>query len=171
MSRKPNANRKSVPETSRRQFTRALLAIGLLALSGPASGPYQQAAAQQAIRDLAAPQAQRRLGDGERLLIDVRSKLEWGQTGVPKGAKAITIHNPEGVASFIGKVRAAAGGDSARPIAFICATGVRSAYAYSLLREAGFSELYNVTEGMLGNPRHGPGWLKRGLPTESCPDC
>ncbi len=159
------------PPLTRRGAAGLLLAAVLLALCGPVTGPYQQAAAQQAIRDLSAPDAQARLESGELLLIDVRSRPEWTQTRIAEGALPITIHDPDGAKSFIAKVMAAAGGERGRPIAFICATGVRSAYAYNLLREAGYSNLYNVTEGMLGNPRYGPGWLKRGLPTQRCSGC
>ncbi|MEJ1995217.1 MAG: rhodanese-like domain-containing protein [Limibacillus sp.] len=166
-----NKDRRRTGWISPRRLASALFAFTLLVLVGPANGPYQRAAAQQPVPDLSAPEAEARMQEDGLLLIDVRSKLEWAETGIPKGAEAITIHEPRGVGYFVMKVSEAAGGERDRPIAFICATGVRSAYAYSLLKEAGFSELYNITEGMLGNPRHGPGWLKRGLPTEPCPDC
>jgi rhodanese-related sulfurtransferase len=157
---------------TRRSLLLGLGALGLLLLAGPAGGPYQRAGAQgQAQRSLSAAEAEALMSKGELLLVDVRSKPEWVQTRIAEGALPITIHDPEGKAAFVEKVAAAAGGETGRPIAFICATGVRSAYAYQLLEERGFTNLYNVPEGMLGNPRHGPGWLKRGLPTERCTTC
>jgi rhodanese-related sulfurtransferase len=57
-----------------------------------------------------------------------------------------------------------------RPIALICARGNRSTLASAALAEAGYSEIYNVREGMLGSP-DGPGWLARGLPTDPCGRC
>ena len=61
-------------------------------------------------------------------------------------------------------------GDLQRPIALICATGGRSAYASGMLREAGFSQVYNIGEGMLGNGAL-PGWVARNLPIRDCDNC
>jgi rhodanese-related sulfurtransferase len=57
-----------------------------------------------------------------------------------------------------------------RPIALICARGNRSSLASSALAEAGYTQVYNIREGMLGSP-DGPGWLARGLPTDPCSTC
>lgn len=166
------ASLRGGPPETRRRLLAGAAALGLLFLAGPAGGPFQRAAAQSgAQRTLSAPEAGERLAAGELLLIDVRSQPEWLQTRIAQGALPITIHDPQGKAAFAEKVAAAAGGEKDRPIAFICASGVRSAYAYQLLAERGFTNLYNVSEGMLGNPRHGPGWLERGLPTERCSGC
>jgi rhodanese-related sulfurtransferase len=53
----------------------------------------------------------------------------------------------------------------------ICAVGVRSSRGARILKRAGFETVYNVREGLLGNPEDGPGWLERGLPIDPCPDC
>ena len=166
MAREPE---KSSPGT-RRSFLAVLLSVGLLTLAGPVGGPYQTASA-QAQSKLSAPEAQKRLSTGDLLLIDVRSLEEWKKTGIAQGAAAITIHDPDGIRAFVDKVVRAADGRRDRPIAFICATGVRSAYAQKLMSDAGYTELYNVSEGMMGNPRYGPGWLKRGLPVQACDAC
>lgn len=34
-----------------------------------------------------------------------------------------------------------------------------------VLREAGFTQVYNIKEGMAGSAA-GPGWIKRGLPVQ-----
>jgi hypothetical protein len=34
----------------------------------------------------------------------------------------------------------------------------------------GFTNVYNVSEGMAGS-KAGPGWIRRGLPIESCKNC
>ena len=62
----------------------------------------------------------------------------------------------------------AVGGDKTRPIALNCAAGVRSARAARILAAYGFKNIQNVSEGMLGRPDAGPGWLKRGLPVSPC---
>jgi rhodanese-related sulfurtransferase len=98
------------------------------------------------------------------IIIDVRSPREWRQTGVPSGARTVTIHNRNGIKAFIAQMAKAVGGDKSKPIALICAAGARSARALKILTAAGFTKIQNVSEGMLGRPDAGPGWLKRGLP-------
>jgi rhodanese-related sulfurtransferase len=101
---------------------------------------------------------------GSVIIIDVRSPREWRQTGVPSGARTVTIHNRNGIKAFIAQMAKAVGGDKSKPIALICAAGARSARALKILTAAGFTKIQNVSEGMLGRPDAGPGWLKRGLP-------
>ena len=100
----------------------------------------------------------------------MRSPREWRQTGVAKGARRVTIHDPGGLPGFVEAVKAALAGDLKSPIAVICATGNRSTLAQRLLAKAGFTRVLNIKEGMLGGP-NGPGWLTRGLPVESCSAC
>lgn len=116
--------------------------------------------------DLSAMDAYQRAKDGEITLIDVRSPTEWQQTGLPAHGEAITIHDPEGLPAFVRKIGALLGNDRSRPVALICAGGVRSGYARQLLAQAGYTEVYNVSEGMTGG-RAGPGWLLRKLPTQA----
>ena len=108
---------------------------------------------------------------GEMTLIDVRSPKEWRETGIPKGAKAVTIHGPDGMAGFVANAARTVNGKKDQPIALICARGWRSHRAANALREAGFTKIINVREGMLGNPFDGPGWLDRKLPVEPCKSC
>lgn len=89
----------------------------------------------------------------------------------PAGAKEISIHDREGLAGFIEKVVKAVNGRKETPIALICAQGYRSAKAAEALAAAGFKDIKNVREGMLGNPDDGPGWLKRRLPVQPCKSC
>jgi rhodanese-related sulfurtransferase len=108
---------------------------------------------------------------GDMILIDVRSPQEWRETGVPQGAKAVTIHNPDGMAGFVAAATRAVNGKKDQVIALICARGWRSFRAANALRDAGFTNIMNVREGMLGNPIDGPGWLDRKLPVERCKNC
>lgn len=94
---------------------------------------------------------------GRMTLIDVRSQAEWRQTSVPTGAKTVTIHNPEEMPGFVTALTQAVKGRKNEPIALICARGGRSSSAERALRAAGFSNISNVREGMLGNPVDGPG--------------
>ncbi len=115
-------------------------------------------------------EANMRTESGEVLLIDVRSPQEWRQTGVPKGARRVTIHDPGGLEGFLKAMAAAVDGDLKKPIAVICARGNRSTAAQRVLSEAGFTRVFNIREGFTGGP-YGPGWVKRGLPVEPCPSC
>jgi rhodanese-related sulfurtransferase len=108
---------------------------------------------------------------GEMTLIDVRSPQEWRETGIPQGAKTVTIHDPKGLEGFVAAATRAVGGKKDQAIALICARGWRSHKAANALQEAGFTNIINVREGMLGNPLDGPGWLDRKLPVEPCKNC
>ena len=78
--------------------------------------------------ELSAPLAHAQSVAGTRLLIDVRSPAEWRQTGLPAKAHAITIHQPGGMNAFLASIDKLTGGDKSKPIALICASGVRSAH-------------------------------------------
>jgi rhodanese-related sulfurtransferase len=118
-----------------------------------------------------APQALAAATAGEITLIDVRSPAEWRATGLPRGAKSVTIHDPRGLDGFVAAATRAVGGKKDQPVALICATGRRSSRAADALREAGFTSVLNVREGMQGNSVDGPGWLSRNLPVEPCRRC
>lgn len=117
---------------------------------------------------ISAPAAQAKLSAGELLLIDIRSPREWSQTGIPKGALPITMHNPEGKRAFLDAIDAAVDSDRSREIALICAVGGRSRWAQGFLAKHGFTRVSDVSEGMLGRGSRNPGWIKRGLPVQSC---
>lgn len=107
---------------------------------------------------------------GEVTLIDVRTPEEWRQTGVAPVAHRIDMLDPQGPSGFVDKVSAEVGGDKSAPIAVICRTGNRSSQVQQELMTRGFTNVYNVVEGMAGS-RSGPGWIRRGLPVQSCSDC
>ena len=139
----------------------AVLAIGLAAIT--LSGA-------EAVDALSAPEALAQARAGTIVLIDVRSPREWRQTGIPAGAKTVTIHHPRGARGFLRDILEAAGGDRSRPIALICARGVRSSRAKRFLEANGFTNVRDVPEGMMGRGNR-PGWLARKLPTTPCPTC
>ena len=98
---------------------------------------------------------------GEIVLVDVRRPEEWQQTGLPASGHAITMHQQG--PDFVRKLDQALGGDRSKPLAVICRTGNRTSYLVAPLEKAGYKRVINVAEGMVGG-RHGPGWLKTGLP-------
>lgn len=141
------------------------LFIFVLVLIGSATLIFWSGTGADAARNvISAPQARTAAMAGAVTIIDVRSPREWRQTGVADGARTVTIHNSDGDKGFVAEMLKAVGGDKSAPVALICAAGVRSARALKILAAAGFTKIQNVSEGMLGRPDAGPGWLKRGLP-------
>lgn len=108
---------------------------------------------------LSPEQAHQSALSGEVLLIDIRRPDEWARTGVGEGALPIDMRRQD----FEEALTVAAEGDTARPVALICARGVRSRRMSARLVAAGFTQVIDVPEGMLGSGA-GPGWLERGLP-------
>jgi len=139
----------------------AALAIGIagITLSGAEAGDA-----------LTAPEALAQVRAGKIVLIDVRSPREWRKTGVPAGAKTVTIHHPRGASGFLADILKAVGGDKNRPVALICASGVRSSRGKRFLEANGFTHVHDVPEGMMGRGDR-PGWLARKLPTTPCTAC
>lgn len=121
--------------------------------------------AQAADAVLSAPETLSRVQEGKITLIDVRQPEEWRQTGVAKGALRISMQQPQGPTGLVQELSKAVGGNKAAPIALICRTGNRSGAVQKLLHDAGFTQVYNVKEGMAGSAG-GPGWLARGLPLQ-----
>lgn len=108
---------------------------------------------------LSAPEAHAKAVAGEIILVDIRRPDEWESTGSGEGATRIDLR----VDNFAARVQEAADGDLNAPVALICARGVRSARVSNQLIAAGFTNIIDVPEGMLGSAA-GPGWLARGLP-------
>lgn len=98
---------------------------------------------------------------GQLYLVDIRRPSEWKQTGVAKHASKITMHKD----GFLDRIAALTGGDKAAAVALICARGNRSTRMINLLEQNGYTNVYNVKEGMLGSPE-GTGWLAKGLPLQ-----
>ena len=134
-------------------------ALGVLLIGGVGSARWFNVAAQVAGDDLTAQQALTALRAGRITMVDVRRPDEWARTGVAEGALPIDMRRKD----FVDALLAQIGGDTSTPIAVICARGDRSARLAKQLRKAGFTQLIDVPEGMLGSGA-GPGWVKRGLP-------
>ncbi len=137
-----------------RAFLLALLATFLVAA---------QSGFSWADNKISAPQAYAAVKADKLLLIDVRSPREWKETGVPAGAKLVSINNARGASGFLADILKAAGGDKTKSIALICAVGNRSSRGQRFLEARGFTNVHDVSEGMLGRGDQ-PGWLARKLP-------
>jgi rhodanese-related sulfurtransferase len=118
--------------------------------------------------DISAPQALERSRQGNILIIDIRTPEEWRETGVIPGARRVDFYR--GPQALLKSVLEMAGGDRNAPIALVCHSGSRSIQAQKFLQAQGFTQVYNLKEGM-GGSAAGPGWLSRQLPLEPCPRC
>lgn len=128
-------------------------------------------------------QAWQLLQDNPRaVLIDVRSSMEFLFVGHPKGAMSIPwIDEPDWDINpdFVHQIQVALQkidepDASDKPVLLICRSGVRSLEAGNVLCQAGFTLVYNVTDGFEG-PRDAEnhrstlgGWRYHGLPWEQC---
>lgn len=98
---------------------------------------------------------------GGTLLIDVRHAPERAQVGAPAGAAWIDWTGD--AQAFIAAAQALSGGDTAKPIALICRSGVRSGHAQAALWGAGYTDVVNVVGGFDAGPEN---WRASGLPEE-----
>lgn len=131
-------------------FAPLVLVFGLLLLT-----PLQ-ASAQEKID---AETAQAMAESGEVLLLDIRTPREWKQTGVSPLATPLNMRD----STFGSDLMTLIENNRDKPIALICASGGRSGYLAQVMAEAGFSAVYDVSEGMMGS-KAGPGWIGTGLP-------
>lgn len=137
---------------------RHMTALAIAAVFAGASAPVVGAAS----GIMSAPDALAAAASGEVVLVDIRTRGEWKQTGLAQPALAISMHE----AGFVRNLARALGGNRTNPVALICATGGRSAHMQGILATAGFTNVIDVSEGMFGSSA-GPGWLKRGLPVKT----
>jgi len=140
---------------------RGLLLLGAFALALPVgyANRYRMFAADYDGLMLDPPEAHRLALARRITLVDIRRPDEWALTGVGEGAQPLDMLRDDFETALAGMVQ----NDRLAPIALICARGVRSARLGKRLTDAGFSDVRNVPEGMLGSGA-GPGWIKRGLP-------
>jgi len=117
---------------------------------------------------MSAPQVFEALRQGRILVIDIRTPGEWRETGVIPGAGRVDFY--QGPEVLLKSVLQMAGGDRSAPIALVCRTGNRTTQAQKFLQAQGFTQVYDLREGMAGSAA-GPGWLNRRLPVEPCMRC
>lgn len=138
---------------------RVLIAAALLGAATAVAYPVLRPGVEMTDGSLTVAQAHTRAQDGSLILIDIRRPDEWARTGIGEGAHPIDMRRRD----FLTALQAVAGSDPARPIALICARGVRSARLARALRDAGLDQVIDVPEGMEGSAA-GPGWVASGLP-------
>ena len=99
------------------------------------------------------------INDGEVIVIDIRRKDEWIETGFIEGSKTLTLYNesgsqnPDFMKSFSKLVPT-----KDTPFALICRTGSRTGVATEALnKRLGYTNVYNVKGGITS-------WIASGLP-------
>ncbi len=149
------------PEASPRLTRRGFLALGTVSVvtAGAVASRWFNIWAETGENALSAPEAHQAALSGDILLVDIRRPDEWALTGVGEGAITLDMRRED----FTEALLAAVGNDATRPVALICARGVRSRHQSAKLTKAGFTRIIDVPEGMLGSGA-GPGWIKRELP-------
>jgi rhodanese-related sulfurtransferase len=100
----------------------------------------------------------------ERLLqqsvpvIDIRRPAEWRETGVVQGSRGMTFVDANGrvMPDFLETFSATV--NKEQPVVLICRTGNRTdVLARHLVERMGYSQVYNVRDGIMG-------WLREGRP-------
>ena len=129
--------------------TMTTLALGIPS-DGFAAGP----------RVISAHDARKKVQAGELFVSDIRTRQEWKQTGIGN----VVLENSMHERGFLERLHAVIGEDKSTPFGLICATGGRSRFLQGELVKRGYTNVYDVAEGMMGSPA-GSGWLRRGLPT------
>ncbi len=109
-------------------------------------------------------EAHTKSNNGDIVLIDIRSPTEWKQTGIAENALPISMH--QATQKFVQQLKTVQLRNPNKRMAFICATGGRSAFLQRTLPKYGIKNIIDVSEGMLGS-RAGKGWIKSGLPVKS----
>jgi rhodanese-related sulfurtransferase len=101
-------------------------------------------------REVTAVQAKQLLAEKKNMvLLDVRTPDEFRQARL-KGALLIPINELERRLAEIPK---------GRPVLVYCAVGSRSSLVARFLTARGYSEVYNMTDGIVG-------WYRNGYPIE-----
>lgn len=100
---------------------------------------------------IAAPELKRRLDAGERLyLLDVRSSEEYAHDGRIAGSHLMPLPM---LSMRLGEL------PKDTPIVCVCRSGNRSGVAAEQLARQGFTQVINLTGGMIG-------WARAGLPMQ-----
>lgn len=109
--------------------------------------------------DLTAQDTYQAMQDDSLILIDVRTPEEWVQTGIAEGAHPISMLDR----GFLSQLAQLQEDNPGKTVAFICASGRRSALVQAELERRGYENIFSVYGGTTGS-RNAPGWIREGLP-------
>ena len=148
-------------EQPKSKWTRrsALLGVAVVGGAGLFASRWYNVSAQVTGTALTVQDAHAQATSGDVVLVDIRRPDEWARTGIGEGALPIDMRRDD----FTDALLQATGGRTDTRVALICARGVRSRKMTERLTAAGFTQIIDVPEGMLGSGA-GPGWLRSKLP-------
>jgi hydroxyacylglutathione hydrolase len=135
--------------------TTALLRIGYERFAGylqfGMASWVEQGLPVERVEQLSVHELRRRLADDPRVqVLDVRMDSEWQEGHIERAIHQMLGDLPQGLDSLpLGRTR---------PVAAVCGTGYRSSIATSLLKQHGFSSIWNTLGGMTA-------WKEAGYPT------
>ena len=103
------------------------------------------------------------------IIIDVRNKEEWKETGIIPNSLLVQMLSAGRTIrkEYISELLIALGEDKDIKAAIICHSGGRSSATVELLKNEGFNNIFNISEGMVGNGST-TGWINRNLPLITC---
>ena len=103
------------------------------------------------------------------IIIDVRNKEEWKETGIIPNSLLIQMLSAGRTIrkEYISELLVALGEDKDIKAAIICHSGGRSSATVEMLKNEGFNNIFNISEGMVGNGST-TGWINRNLPLIAC---
>ena len=103
------------------------------------------------------------------IIIDVRNKEEWKETGIIPNSLLIQMLSAGRTIrkEYIADLLIALGEDKDIKAAIICHSGGRSSATVEMLKNEGFNNIFNISEGMVGNGST-TGWINRNLPLIAC---
>lgn len=153
---------QDVPTSSRKSPRRTMVRRGFLlggaAIATVGAARWYNVAGSITDGTLSVTDAHAAATSGTVTLIDIRRPDEWSLTGVGEGAVPLDMRDRAFTEKLLTIVA-----DKNAPVALICARGVRSRGMTRRLTQAGFTNIIDVPEGMLGSGA-GPGWIRTGLP-------
>ena len=103
------------------------------------------------------------------IIIDVRNKEEWKETGIIPNSLLIQMLSAGRTIrkEYISELLIALGEDKDIKAAIICHSGGRSSATVTMLKDLGSNNIFNISEGMVGNGST-TGWINRSLPIVEC---
>ena len=105
--------------------------------------------------------------DDKIIIVDVRTKKEWKETGIIPNSILLNMHNDsyEENKNFVNDLTAFLSKNLNESIAFICASGSRSEVVVNYFTEKGYKNLSHIPDGIVG--KNNDGWLFLGFPLKA----
>ena len=105
--------------------------------------------------------------DDKIIIVDVRTKKEWKETGIIPNSILLNMHNDsyEENKNFVNDLTAYLSKNPNENIAFICASGSRSEIVVNYFTEKGYNNLSHIPDGIVG--KNNDGWLFLGFPLKA----